>query len=334
MATTIKKSESPSSNVPLLSDKKILQYPTGLGSTALDAFGKEEHYMIFRINTDEKTSKLKDDGSTGTVVSATRVGTGMSARGDISNKKDDSDIRIKFGDAVADKKNYWVTQKGMQRLDRVIVLPMPKEHQVSTDVQYNSNYASTLITKLGDMANLQPGDLASGAWSEYKNWLLAGGGFSALVPDKVTNKQANLNEERLATNPKKEVMFDDFLFRTFTFSYQFAPKSEKESDMVNDIIETFRYYSLPEIAPGKFHYIFPSEFEITFMQGTKENPHIPRIATSALSNITVNYLPNGVWSTLPNGAPLALNITLHFLELEKIDRSRVWKKDAPETSGY
>ena len=184
------------------------------------------------------------------------------------------------------------------------------------------------------MANSQPGDLASGAWSEFKNWMLAGGTYSDRIPHDVTNKQALLNEERLATNPKKEVMFYDFGFRTYSFSYQFAPKSPGESEMVKDIIETFRYYSLPEIAPGKFHYIFPSEFEITFMQGNNENPHIPRITTSALSDITVDYLPNGVWSTLPNGAPLALSINLQFLELEKVDRSRVWKKDAPDTSGY
>lgn len=325
---TINNSEGPSSNVPLLADKKILQYPTGLGSTALDAYGKEEHYMIFRINTDEKSAVLKDDTSTGTVVSATRVGTGISARGDISNKKDDSDIRIKFGDAVADKKNYWVTQKGMQRLDRVIVLPMPREYEVSTMVDYNSEYDSTLATKLGDMATQQPGALASGAFSELKNMILAGA-FA-----NFTNTTANKNEERLATNPKKEVMFKDFHFRTYNFNYQFAPKSEKESQMVEDIIQTFRYYSLPEIFDGKFSYIFPSEFEITFMQGSNENTHIPRITTSALSNITVNYLPNGVWSTLPNGAPLSLSINLQFIELEKIDRSRVWKKGAPETSGY
>jgi hypothetical protein len=81
-------------------------------------------------------------------------------------------------------------------------------------------------------------------------------------------------------------------------------------------------------------YVLPSEFEVSFMLGQKINPHIPRIATSVLKRVSVDYMPNNVWSSLPNGAPLSLSMSLEFLELELIDRSRIYNKKQPITSGY
>lgn len=105
--------------------------------------------------------------------------------------------------------------------------------------------------------------------------------------------------------------------------------------MVREIIETFRYYALPEISPAKFFYLLPAEFDISFILGEKPNPNIPKITTSVLQRISVNYSPNsGVWSTLPNGAPLAIDMTLDFMEIELVDRKRVFDKDSVITSGY
>jgi hypothetical protein len=162
------------------------------------------------------------------------------------------------------------------------------------------------------------------------------GGISALINAIApgTTYNAQLAESRLITNPKVEVMFSGFSFRRFSFTWQFAPKSIQESDMVRDIIETFRYYALPEITGGKMFYIFPSEFEISFMQGQRDNPNIPKITTSVLENIAVDYSPNGVWGTLPNGASIATRMTLNFLELELVDRTRVWNSNSTITSGH
>lgn len=327
--------QKPTSNVPVLADKKILQYPLDLGSSDKDKFGVDQHYMIFKINTDTKTTALKDDVKSGSVNIATgkRQGTGQggSALRGTFQKNDDKDLRLKYGDKAVDDQR-WVVQKGMTRLDKVIVLPMPNDHVVVTSVEYDDHFGSSDLTKMGDYMNQSGTEMAADLYTLGKN-TLAVGGINTLKAD-LTDMQSMLAEERLAQNPKKEVMFDSFGFRNFSFSYQFAPKTQEESDMVHDIIETFRYYALPEITGGTMFYIFPSEFEISFMFGAKENPHIPRIATSVLKNITVNYAPNSVWSSLPNGAPLSLAISLTFIELELIDRSRVFSETNPITSGY
>lgn len=319
-------------NIKLLEGKKILQYPSWLGSSDKDAYGHDQQYVVFKINTDEKTTKLRSDKVLGNVVVAnTRTGVGVEGAQIIFKKNDDPDMRKKFGDTAVEKEK-WFTQKGMQRLDRVIVLPMPNEHSVRTSVQYNSEYEPTLLTKLGDFANQGIAENATDLWKYGKNAAISG--ILNSVKKGITNKNALFAEERLALNPKKEVMFESMGFRKFSMSYTFAPKDERESEMVRAIIETFRYYSLPEIANGKMFYLFPSEFEISFMNGQIENTHIPRITSSVLQSINVNYMPSSLWSSLPNGAPLSLSISMEFLELELVDRLRIFNPKSAITSGY
>lgn len=316
-------------NINVLSDKKILQYPSWLGTTAVDAYGLDQPYVMFKINTDTKSTKLRDDKSTGDVVSATRVGTGIATQANSATNTDGDTIKKFSAESVAKEK--WYTQKGMQHLDRVIVLPMPNEYSVATKVSYDE-VDQTGLTKLLDMGNQNAGAMISEMGTLVKNNVL-----SSIVnkfKSGATNVDALLAEERLALNPKKEILFKGFGFRNFSFSYMFAPKSEEESDTVRNIIETFRYYALPEISAAKTFYMFPAEFEISFMLGQKDNPHIPRITTAVLENIVVNYMPRNVWSTLPNGAPLSLSISMQFKELELVDRKRVFNKDSAITSGY
>lgn len=321
----------PKTDIDVLRNKRILQYPLGLGSNELDEYGKEQQYMLFKINTDTKTTALRSDvkGEGVVLPLGTRLGTGIASVGNVEPKSADPDMRIKYGDTAVDKTN-WVEQKGMVRLDKVIVLPMPENHNVVTSVSYDDSSAQTLATIAAD-AIRQPGILGD-LYTLGKNKLLTGIVNSAKAD--LTNENAMLAEERRVKNPKIEVMFKGFKFRRFSFNWTFAPKSIIESNMVKDIIETFRYYSLPEIEGGKTFYIFPSEFEISFMQGTRDNPNLPRITTSVLESISVDYSPNSVWATLPDGSSLATRISLNFLELELIDRTRVYNPTSRITSGY
>jgi hypothetical protein len=326
----------------LLKDKKILQYPTGLGSNTVDSRGNESQYMLFKINTDEKSTPLRSDAKSGRVmVTDNRTGIGVQTSNfTAANAKEaDPDARLKFGSEEVDK-TKWRVQKGMVRLDKVIVLPMPNEHTVGTSIKYNDAYDSNMLTKAGDLYNQLGTELAWDIANLGKN-----AGVSGIVnvlkgkPLTLENIKKELRdplaEDRYALNPKKEVMFDSFGYRTFSFRYQFAPKSLAESQTVSEIIETFRYYALPEITKSRLFYIFPAEFELSFMLGMKDNPNIPRITTSVLQRVSVNYSPNaGIWATLPNGAPIAIDMTLDFLELEMVDRSRVYNKDSAVTSGY
>jgi len=345
MATTI----TNESDIDALRGKKVLAYPLYLGGMPADASGVDNQFMIIKINTSTKSTPLKSDEANGPVVSSTATGTGTTGPSAGNVVYVPADTRAQFGDEAVSKEN-WVQKTGMTRLDKAIVLPMPNDYIVNTSINYDANYDPGSLTKLADMASnasmgmfagIAATAAASGAASllESKN---KSPGFINNIKRAIVGGSSNttstdqlLASEKLAINPKKEVMFKDFGFRKFSFQYTFAPKSKVESETVLAIIETLRYYSLPEVWAGRQFYIFPAEFEVSFMLGNKLNLNIPRMATSVLERVGVNYSPGGnIWSTLPNGAPVAINMTLEFLELELIDRTRIWDKSSTIRSGY
>lgn len=379
-----------SSDINVLKQKKIIEYPIGISAKAVDEYGNPSQYMMIKINTDTRSSKLKNDKSTGGVMTqSTRVGTGISTNptsviqnaaiglnnnfNSVTDKDMDPDIILK-NSAKDINAVTWQTQKGMTRLDRVVVLPMPDRHNVSTNIQYNLTDIS-FLTNVGDwinqVGNGAVGDLAllgknaaiSGIVNtaknvgvgaanvgismanKYVNNLLTatfpgavGSLPSNIIPQlkikDLTSLKAQLAEDRLAINPKKEIMFDSFGFRTFQFEYTFAPKDRYESESVNEIIQTLRYYALPEISGGKMFYIFPAEFEVFFMLGQTDNPNIPKMTTSVLESIVIQYSDGNVWSTLPNGSPVVIHMSLQFKELELVDRNRVYNTTSSVNSGY
>lgn len=322
----------------LLEGNKVLSYPLNLAANEVDERGAPVQYMLFKINDSVRSQKLRDDTATGDVlVTDMRDGTGIASEfgsEGVASKNADPALNIMYGSAAVQKER-WRIQKGMKRLDRAIALPMPNEHTVGTSVEYDVGREQSLLTAAVD--NLGQLSQADGAWGELANLGLNKGigAFLSSVKSGLTSERDLLAEERLARNPKKEVMFKGLGYRQFSFRFQFAPKSAKESAEVTRIIETFRYYALPEISPGKFFYTFPAEFEVSFIRGTENNPNIPKIATSVLNRVGINYSPNSSsWTTLPNGAPVAIDMTLDFTEVVVIDRSRVWNKDSVITSGY
>lgn len=117
-------------------------------------------------------------------------------------------------------------------------------------------------------------------------------------------------------NSKAEQLFQSVDFNSFSFDYRFAPRSEKEADIVLNIIRTFRHHMLPEyFSETDFLYIYPSEFEIRYYYKDRENDYLERHMTAVLKNMTINYNPNGQFMTFKNGMPTHINVTLTFQEL-------------------
>lgn len=186
-----------------------------------------------------------------------------------------------------------------------------------------------------------PNDLTTSyttLWGEEEN--LAGSGLLAQVGSDVTSGKAGFGDAvtaalltkgaqtvlknskdvqkitRTTQNTKKEQLFQGVDFRTINFSYQFAPKNEKEADKVLHIIRMFRHHMLPEFADeNQFIYIYPSEFEIKYFKGSEESLYLERHFTAILTNCIINYTPTGQFVTFENGMPSQINMTLTFKEL-------------------
>jgi hypothetical protein len=347
MATTIYKTTS---DIGLLqNDQKILSFPSYLGSNARDEAGNDFLYMIIKINNSENGSTLNDDTSKGPVVipntqPGIMSGT-LATKGNTNTAQNDTNINRRYSaDAVGSEQ--WITKKGLVRLDKVIVLPMPNNLSIDTKVNYDTS-SGDAISALGDIAS----SVSANGWMSTGSALMKSMGASiAAGVVNAAGERAGVNEVtgqdatsaaklrargREAVNPKKELLFKDLDFRIYAFEYIFAPKNKAESDMIQEIIRTFRFYALPELSKTKMFYTFPAEFEIIFMKGGEENLTIPRRTPAVLSDVSVSYTPGAAtWANLPDGFPPQISISLAFNELELVDRSRVWDKKSVITSGY
>jgi hypothetical protein len=128
----------------------------------------------------------------------------------------------------------------------------------------------------------------------------------------------------LAPNPMKEQIFKGMDFRSFTMEYQFAPRSQEESDNVNNIIRTFKYHMHPEFKDAtNFLFLYPSEFDIEYHHNGEENLNIHRHTSCVLTEMNINYTPLGNFSTFEGGRPTQINVSMSFKELTVLTKELI-----------
>ena len=140
---------------------------------------------------------------------------------------------------------------------------------------------------------------------------------------------------------KMEVLFTEVDRRNFSFAFNFIPKSEQESRMVYDIVQTFKEHMLPEylasvtlfkknwkLGQGRILKI-PDTFDIFYFFHNNENPFLNRISTCYLTSMDVDYGGDKYVTYEPTTVggrtgppPQRTAITLSFTEIETITRER------------
>ena len=132
----------------------------------------------------------------------------------------------------------------------------------------------------------------------------------------------------LVSNPMLELIYSSPKFRSFSFNFMLYPRSEKEAQQVQNILDTLRFHSAPEIKnnTGGFFLIPPSEFDISFMYNGRPNPNIDKVSTCVLTNISVDYAPKGFHAYEVGGEndaklgrtgmPVGIGLSLTFMETQ------------------
>lgn len=146
------------------------------------------------------------------------------------------------------------------------------------------------------------------------------------TPDKFGIKSTGGLQKaiRMAPNPRKEQLFKSVDFRTFQFTYEFYPRDEDEAEKVNQIIYHLKLHMHPEFRDtNEFLYIYPSEFDIFYYHGTQENLNINRHTSCVLTDLTVNYSPQGQFTTFANGMPTQITINMTFKELSLLTKEKI-----------
>jgi len=111
-------------------------------------------------------------------------------------------------------------------------------------------------------------------------------------------------------------------FREFTFSWDLIPKSLEDAKIIQQIIQTIRYYSLPSyggITTKRARVAFPYMWEVKPVLGNLDKTFI--IKDAVITNFTTNYTPDGVLKTYNSNHPLSVNIEVSFKELYRATRA-------------
>jgi hypothetical protein len=142
---------------------------------------------------------------------------------------------------------------------------------------------------------------------------------------------------RTQINPYVEVLFRGTKLRSYVLSFMFAPQSSTDALQLygsgngdgSGILNRFRYHAAPEFSGGGDGLFFksPSEWEIDFLYrdggNWAPNGKMPRIAKGVLTRVDVDYNPGTEFSSFENGAPTTARLSMNFVEMEIIDKTRI-----------
>ena len=196
-------------------------------------------------------------------------------------------------------------------------------------VSYNAQGIGGVARTLEQIRqNIMNGD-GFGASAEQLNKL--GTQFIQSALNQMTGGLNNVRKGR-AVNPRMEQMLDNIPFRSWDFTFEFWPKSVSEAKAVNEIIYFFRSSMLPDTYSEKFDFSelqtevmtqdmetnanylnYPNVFDISFKGplGRKIDGFLPAVCTNA----QVDYTGGQKFSTMSDGQPTHIQLTLNFLEI-------------------
>ena len=228
-----------------------------------------------------------------------------------------------------------VFSRPQKRLKSVIALHVPNQ----LSIRYGAGWGEE--ETFGIQALLQGGEAAGRALEAAGRALMnkntdaaanaiaeGAKGISSIVANIALSKGPNAGAMSamtgLAPNPMKEQVFKGMDFRSFTLEYQFSPRDINESDNVNKIIKALKYHMHPEYKDANnFLFLYPSEFDIEYYNQGKENLHLHRHTSCVLTELNVNYTPNGTFSTFQDGRPTQINVSMTFKELTILTKELV-----------
>jgi hypothetical protein len=223
-----------------------------------------------------------------------------------------------------------------------IMLPIPENLVETTSVTYSKEALNTVV---GAAADSLAGSVGSIADSSSVGNLLStlggrittaatGAGVGALqvltgaaigsIQDPTTRSvvgglagqtvSALSALSGITTNPFEVILFKSPEFRRHSFSWNFIPNSLEESQKLQQLIETFKYHSLPGIsAAGGVFFSYPEILKINFRPSDE---YMYKFKPCVIDSVRVNYAPNKPSFVKSSGAPTAIQFQINLQEIE------------------
>lgn len=278
-----------------------LQYPQELGQPG------NSHYVVFFINVPSQSKVGESAEAVYTPQKTDRAtSSAQSALKDVS-----------IGEVVISAPS--------KQLKSAIALYMPNNWEERYSAQWEKAEYGNLVNLMAESYTKSGGQTGE-FLKEFGKGVAsrAGQGVVGGIADLVGGEGFGAGLTKKISNPNTEQVFNGMEHRQFHFEWLMSPKSQIEADNVKRIIEMFRYHMHPELAAGRY-LIFPAEFEIEFYSDNNVNNFVGSLSTCVLTNMSVNYTPNGAWSAFKDtrGYPTSVTLQLEFTEVEPLTKDRL-----------
>lgn len=140
----------------------------------------------------------------------------------------------------------------------------------------------------------------------------------------------------IVLNPNAEILYDSPNMREIGMVFKMVPFNDADSKNIKRICDTFRAASLPSYGnvttqtfkkskdtagkpiSGSNFISVPLLCKFTFMKGSARNPNVAQFKPCAITRVQVNYTPDGTYATYHDGAMVATELSINFLESKLI----------------
>ena len=148
-------------------------------------------------------------------------------------------------------------------------------------------------------------------------------------------------------NPNVEVLFQKMNLRTFDLSFKLVPYDDGEALTIKKIINVFKKSMLPTYSIGDGKVLgtkasenraieasfikVPKVCKVTYMRGAEQHPDLPTYKMCAITDIAINYTPDGNYAVYKDGTPVAYELKVSFMETKLLFSEEI--QGAWETGG-
>ncbi len=167
-------------------------------------------------------------------------------------------------------------------------------------------------------------------------------GINALGSDQIEMNDVLGGALGVVLNPNTELMFQGFKLRSFGLKFKMSARNETEAAQIGKIIGTFKKVSLPTFGPdpggtadlkafaqklgvtgddkkANTNYIgVPGLCNVQFMKGPHVHDHLPQYKMCAITQVDINYTPDGTYNTFTDGRPVSIELGLQFSETKLV----------------
>lgn len=229
-----------------------------------------------------------------------------------------------------------------QKAEKTIQLPIPSNIGDTNQVNWGDDSLNPLaafgVEQTGNV--IQSGDFAKGlidaareVGKTGRELATKGGGQDLITKyfqsQLVNSLGANTSPQGLLSratgsvlNPNLELLFSGVNLRSFAFDFDFAPRDEKESNVVKEIIRIFKISMAPRTGSnteGAGLFIkAPNVFLLKYKSGNQDHPYLNKFKPCALTSMGMNYTGSGSYATYADKTPVHMKLSLSFTELNPI----------------